>query len=69
MLLDRPKETIVRELKALAESAWGAERAEALRAQIDETAGWMARIGRYPVAMDGDEPDYLAPMKTQEEDR
>ncbi len=68
MLLDRSKEEIARDLLAQAERAWGAGRAEALRAQIDESAEALARIGAYPVALDGDQPDYLAPMATRGED-
>ena len=68
MLADRPKETISRDLQALVESVWGAERAEALRAQIDETAGWLAAVGRYPVRLEGDEPDFLVAPAAREED-
>jgi hypothetical protein len=68
MLLDRSKEEIARDLLARATAAWGAERTEELRAQIDETAGWLATVGRYPVKLEGDEPDFLVAPATREED-
>ena len=61
MLPNRPKEEIDRDLTEQATKMWGAERAKALKGQIAETAGWLAQIAAYPVAFDGDEPDFLAP--------
>lgn len=59
MLLDRSKEEIARDLMEQAARTWGAERAEALRSQIDDTAESLSLIGRHALAIDGEEPDFL----------
>ena len=41
-------------LRAEAERRFGAARAEALKENIDNVAGWMAEVASFPV--DGDEP-------------
>lgn len=59
MLLDRPKDEIARDLLTQAANNWGAGRAEALRRQIEEVAGWLSLIAACRLEIDGEEPDFL----------
>jgi hypothetical protein len=59
MILSSSKEQVGRDLFDEAVRYWGAERAEALRADIDRAAAWLALISQYEVGIDADEPDFL----------
>jgi hypothetical protein len=59
MLLSGSKEQVERDLFDEAVRYWGAERAEALRSDVDKVASWLALISQYDIEMDADEPDFL----------
>lgn len=59
MLLDRPKEEIVRDLTEQAVKAWGPERAEALKLEIGKVADWISLIAPNRLELESDEPDFL----------
>jgi len=68
MFMDRPKEQIVLDLQKRATEMWGAERARALQAQIEETARSLHLVARIQLELDAEEPDFLvAPAATVEE--
>jgi hypothetical protein len=66
MRLDRPKEEIERELLERARETWGEGRAEALRAQIRDAAGWMATLGEHRLGIHDEEPDFLVASERRE---
>ncbi len=59
MLFDRTKEEIADGLLDQVTKGLSIERADADRGQIEDTARWIYLIGRYPLEIDGDEPDFL----------
>ncbi|MGE5620440.1 MAG: hypothetical protein ACM3US_14435 [Sphingomonadaceae bacterium] len=69
MLLDRPKEEIARDLFEHASRAYGPERAETLRTEIDRVADWISLIAPIRLEIDADEPDFVVAPAGQGEVR
>lgn len=53
------KSDVANDLWDLAVKRWGEREAEGLRAQIADTADWIATIGDQSLDIWADEPDYL----------
>ncbi len=69
MRIDRSKEEIAQDLTAAAVKTWGADRAEALRGEIETHARHLSIIGKYNLPLDADEPDFVvAPYPEVEAD-